>query len=163
MTAAQGKRLRYVEIADDIRRRIRNGEVDDDGRIGTFGSLEGDYSAAKGTIDKALGLLRDEGVVVTIAGKGIFATGAGSVPKSADDRVAALESEVATLHGELGVLQELRRKAENQDELLADVIREVQEHARMLARMRQRLETAGIPLADPDKRDEQAMLGAHHG
>jgi GntR family transcriptional regulator len=160
--AANGKRLRYVEIADAIRQRVRNGEVDEEGRVGTFGSLEADYSAAKGTIEKALGLLRDEGVVVTIAGKGIFVADAPGAPTSAQDRLAVLESEVARLHQELGIIHELRRKAEAQDELLAEFLREVKEHARMLARMRQRLEKAGINLSDSE-RDEQAMLRSLHG
>ena len=34
--------------------------------IGTFGSLGKDYGAAKGTVDKALDVLRQEGAVVTI-------------------------------------------------------------------------------------------------
>jgi len=55
--------------------RIRDGKLPPGARIGTFGSLGKDYDAAKGTVDKALDVLRQEGAVVTIAGKGIFVAG----------------------------------------------------------------------------------------
>ena len=157
MTAASGKRLRYVEIADAIRQRVRNGEVDEEGRVGTFGSLQEDYGAAKGTVDKALGLLREEGVVVTIAGKGIFAAGTGIASTPAGDRVAALEAEVAMLREQVGAITDLRRRVEDQDELLAEFIRELKEQGRLLARIRQRLDSAGINLSDPKQQDGQAM------
>jgi DNA-binding GntR family transcriptional regulator len=96
-----GKRLRYLEIAEDIRQRIRRGQVGPDGRVGTFGSLEEDYGAAKNTIDKALGVLREEGTVVTFAGKGIFVS--GTVPREAPvpERVAALEKRVDELEAQM--------------------------------------------------------------
>jgi GntR family transcriptional regulator len=75
VTAPSGKHLRYIEIADDIRDRLRDDKLPPGSRIGTFGSLGKDYSAAKGTVDKALDVLRQEGAVVTIAGKGIFVAG----------------------------------------------------------------------------------------
>lgn len=72
VTTPDGKRLRYMEIADDIRARIRTGKLALGSRVGTFGTLGEEYDAAKGTVDKALDVLRQEGVVVTIAGKGIY-------------------------------------------------------------------------------------------
>jgi GntR family transcriptional regulator len=61
-----------MEIADDIRDRIRKCQLLPGSRVGTFGSLGEEYTAAKGTVDKALDVLRQEGAVVTIAGKGIY-------------------------------------------------------------------------------------------
>lgn len=109
-----------MEIAQDLRRRIRQGEVSPDGRVGTFSSLEEDYGAAKNTIDKALGVLRQEGALVTIAGKGIFATGHTAVAD--DDRVAALESRVATLEAQvMDVLANLGLEHRSGDENASEV------------------------------------------
>jgi DNA-binding GntR family transcriptional regulator len=72
VTTPDGKRLRYAEIADDIRERLRASEIEPGSRVGTFSSLGKDYGVAIGTINKALDVLRAEGTVVTVAGKGIF-------------------------------------------------------------------------------------------
>jgi DNA-binding GntR family transcriptional regulator len=114
VTAPAGKRLRYIEIADDIRSRIRDGKLPAGARIGTFDSLGKDYSAAKGTIDKALDVLRQEGAVVTLAGMGIFVAdnpgvmAAGSGQQLAGEvaelreRVSRLEAQVIDLYHSTG-------------------------------------------------------------
>ena len=108
MTAPSGKHLRYIEIADDIRDRIRDGKLPPGARIGTFGSLGKDYDAAKGTVDKALDVLRQEGAVVTIAGKGIFvagdaiaetATSGGPSDQRLSKQIEALSEELRRLAG----------------------------------------------------------------
>lgn len=143
-----------MEIADDIRRRVRRGQLGPDGRVGTFGSLEEDYGAAKGTIEKALGVLRQEGTIVTYAGKGVFA--AGSAVRDASgtdaDRIAALERRVSEL--ERDEVRELARRVGREHR---EVLEEIQDHARLLARIRRTLEDAGITLTDKDQRDERAM------
>jgi hypothetical protein len=70
------------------------------------------------------------------------------------DSVAGSAARIALVEEGIAAMRE---KADGQDELLADVVREVQEHGRLLARISQRLERAGITLADPDRRDEQAV------
>jgi GntR family transcriptional regulator len=117
VSADEGKRLRYVEIADDIRSRIRDGRIEPGSRVGTFGSLGQDYDAAKGTIDKALGVLRREGIVVTVSGKGIFAANAGSAPPAGTlgEQVAELRAELADALGRIeGNLIELYGKTGNE-------------------------------------------------
>jgi len=108
VTAPSGKHLRYIEIADDIRDRIRDGKLPPGARIGTFGSLGKDYDAAKGTVDKALDVLRQEGAVVTIAGKGIFvagdaiaetATSGGPNDQRLSKQIEALSEELRRLAG----------------------------------------------------------------
>jgi DNA-binding GntR family transcriptional regulator len=97
-----------MEIAEDIRRRVRDGQLDEDGRVGTFGSLEEDYGAAKGTIESALRILRMEGTVMTIAGKGIFAATSHPLEEenlSLQKRVTELEEQVAELRKNHASLQ----------------------------------------------------------
>ena len=108
MTAPSGKHLRYIEIADDIRGRIRDNRLPPGSRIGTFGSLGKDYSAAKGTVDKALDVLRQEGAVVSIAGKGLFvasdviaetATSGSASDQRLSKQIEALGEELRRLAG----------------------------------------------------------------
>jgi uncharacterized coiled-coil protein SlyX len=54
-------------------------------------------------------------------------------------------------------LDRFEKRMGEQQRLLVGIEREVQDHARLLARMRRRLEEAGIALADSDQRDGQAM------
>lgn len=105
MSAAEGKRLRYREIANDIRQGIAAGRLEPGSRVGTFGSLQHEYDAAKGTVDRALAELRQEGLVVSIAGKGIFVAESatrelGDSPPL-DDRFAALEERVGELEAKI--------------------------------------------------------------
>jgi DNA-binding GntR family transcriptional regulator len=106
----EGKRLRYMEIADAIRERLREGEIEPGSRVGTFSSLGKDYGVAIGTINKALDVLRAEGTVVTLAGKGIFvadlaAAGPAAATGNGDQRlsaqIGALEEQIRTLNARL--------------------------------------------------------------
>jgi DNA-binding GntR family transcriptional regulator len=90
VTAPSGKHLRYIEIADDIRARIRDGKLPPGARIGTFGSLG------------------KEGAVVTFAGKGIFvagdviaetATSGGPSDQRLSKQIEALGEELRRLAG----------------------------------------------------------------
>jgi DNA-binding GntR family transcriptional regulator len=113
VTSPDGKRLRYAEIAADIRDRIRKGKLLPGSRVGTFRSLGEEYDAAKGTVDKALDVLRQEGAVVTIAGKGIYvadsvATEASSGrggDRRAREQIEALTEEVRGLRKAVADLQ----------------------------------------------------------
>ena len=123
MTAPSGKHLRYIEIADDIRGRIREDKLPPGSRIGTFGSLGKDYSAAKGTVDKALDVLRQEGAVVTIAGKGIFV--AGDVIAETATSGSASDQRLSKQIAALG--EELRRLAGRVEATEAHAIPELRE------------------------------------
>ena len=120
-----GKRLRYMEVADDIRKRVREGEIKPGSRVGTFSSLGKDYGVAIGTVNKALDVLRAEGAVVTVAGKGIFAadrvTGGVAAPAAPADR---------RISGQLeAISQEVRRLATRLDaaEAQAGLVSELRE------------------------------------
>jgi GntR family transcriptional regulator len=122
---------KYRQVADDLRARIEAGEYPVDGLLPTKPELMKHYGASLGTIDHAIAELRKLGLVETLQGVGMFAR-------------KPPESEPSAKYPEL---------AERMDA----VEREVQDHARLLARMRQRLEKAGITLASADQRDERAV------
>jgi GntR family transcriptional regulator len=111
-----------MEIAADIRNRIREGTITPGSRVGTFASLEKDYGAAKGTIDKALDVLRQEGAVVTIAGKGIFAAenaARGAAAHGRGDR--RLSEQLEALAGEVRRLAARMEAAETQAGLVSEL------------------------------------------
>jgi len=63
---------KYREIAGDLRARIEAGEWPLDGQMPTMEQLGKRYGVAEGTIDKALGVLRELGIAETIHGMGTF-------------------------------------------------------------------------------------------
>lgn len=78
----------YRRIADDLRKRIDAGEWPVDTQMPTYAELQAHYEASKGTIDKALGVLRDLGVAETIHGMGTFVR---TPPPSESELVARVE------------------------------------------------------------------------
>jgi GntR family transcriptional regulator len=72
MPVVRSRHVRFQEIAEEIRRRIRAGDVRPGERVGTYESLSKDYGAAIGTIRNAIAVLADEGLITTTQGVGIF-------------------------------------------------------------------------------------------
>ena len=73
--AANGGRdedLAYVAVADDIAGRIASGELAPGTRLRSERDLAEYYGRAYGTIRKAMALLRERGLIVTIHGRGTF-------------------------------------------------------------------------------------------
>jgi GntR family transcriptional regulator len=64
----------YVQLADILRARIESGELAPRRPVPSKRTLMQDYGVAGGTIDKAIGILRDEGLVRTVTGRGIYVT-----------------------------------------------------------------------------------------
>jgi DNA-binding transcriptional regulator YhcF (GntR family) len=155
VTAPSGKHLRYIEIADDIRDRIWDGKLPPGTRIGTFGSLGTDYGAAKGTVDKALDVLRQEGAVVTIAGKGIFVAGdaMAETATSASPSDQRLSKQIEAL------TEELRRLAGRVEAAEAHAIPELREAVAGLRHQSRTCPAASKP-AYPYERRHRARQGS---
>jgi DNA-binding GntR family transcriptional regulator len=60
------------QIAAILRERIRSGALPPDSRIPSRIALAGEYGVAPETAAKAIRILRDEGLVVVVAGYGTF-------------------------------------------------------------------------------------------
>jgi GntR family transcriptional regulator len=67
----------YIQLADILRARIESGELAPRRPVPSKRTLMQDYGVAGGTIDKAIGILRGEGLVRTVAGRGIYVTERG--------------------------------------------------------------------------------------
>ena len=62
----------YAQLAAILRTMIETGEIPPDRPLPSVKSLMQSYGIAQGTAEKAVRVLRDEGIVRTIRGKGIY-------------------------------------------------------------------------------------------
>jgi DNA-binding GntR family transcriptional regulator len=65
----------YLSVAGDLLASIRSGAVAPGDRLPTIKALAETYGVSPGTVQSALGLLRDRGIVVTRQGAGTFVRG----------------------------------------------------------------------------------------
>jgi GntR family transcriptional regulator len=69
---AQGKKPRYVEIADALRARIEAGEFSETGKLPSERVLTEKYDAARNTVRDALQLLRVDDLIESRGGSGVY-------------------------------------------------------------------------------------------
>ena len=82
----------YLQIADDLRRVIRSGKLAPGKRLDSSRELAAAYGVAPMTVHQAMRVLRDEGLVESWQGRGVF------VRTDAPPQIAAdLPSEVAAI------------------------------------------------------------------
>ncbi|MET9899791.1 GntR family transcriptional regulator [Streptomyces sp. NPDC006446] len=106
-----GKQFAYQQVANDLRRRIADGEFADTGQLPSYGDLQKAYGVTVTVARTAINELKTDGLVVSHQGKGVFLTAdAGrSAAQLADPGAALVElrQEVDRLRTEVG---ELRRR-----------------------------------------------------
>jgi GntR family transcriptional regulator len=61
-----------VRVADDIRMKIENGELPPGTQLPTFGTLADTYHCSLAVVRKAVDLVKQQGLIVTIQGRGTF-------------------------------------------------------------------------------------------
>ncbi|MFJ8023011.1 GntR family transcriptional regulator [Streptomyces sp. NPDC096311] len=62
----------YRQIAADLRGQITDGTIPVGRRIPSLVELEATYGVARDTLRKAIQVLKDEGLVETVAGMGVY-------------------------------------------------------------------------------------------
>lgn len=67
-----GKTPAYLQLADKIREAIAAGEYESRQAIPSLKQLQGETGLAMGTIQRAIQILEDEGLVYTVSGRGTF-------------------------------------------------------------------------------------------
>lgn len=62
----------YRQVAAVLRKRIESGEIPPGRRIPSLVELEAEFSVARDTLRKAVQTLKDEGLVETVSGMGVY-------------------------------------------------------------------------------------------
>ena len=65
-----GPEYAYVQVADDIQRRISAGEIS--AKLPSERSFAEEYGVAYTTVRHAMSLLRERGIIVTVHGRGTY-------------------------------------------------------------------------------------------
>lgn len=65
----------YTQLADILREMIKSGELPPRSALPSESYLQQEQGVSRGTVRMAMRILRDEGLVVTIRGRGTFVTG----------------------------------------------------------------------------------------
>jgi DNA-binding GntR family transcriptional regulator len=68
----------YRQIAEILRGRIAAGEIPPGRRIPSLVELEQEFEVARDTLRKAVQVLKDEGLVETVPGMGVFVVEPGA-------------------------------------------------------------------------------------
>ncbi|MGM0350871.1 MULTISPECIES: winged helix-turn-helix domain-containing protein [Actinomycetes] len=100
----------YQQVADDLRRRIAEGEFTEKGQLPSYGDLQTEYKITVTVARSAINRLKTDGLVVSHQGKGVFLTSnAGTTAAQLADpagTVTELREEVEKLRAEVGELRE---------------------------------------------------------
>src|SRR5215472_6771379 len=67
----------YTQLADILREMIKSAELQPRSALPSESYLQQEQGVSRGTVRMAIGILRDEGLVVTIRGRGTFVTARG--------------------------------------------------------------------------------------
>ena len=70
----------YRQIAEILRRRIGSGKYPSDARIPTESELVEEFEVARTTARRAVGVLREEGLIYTVPNRGSYVTPQASEP-----------------------------------------------------------------------------------
>jgi DNA-binding GntR family transcriptional regulator len=107
--ATKATRVPYLEIAADLREQIRSGHLVIGAKLPALRSMAATYAVAPGTVGAALEILRREGLIDTVQGKGsaVIATpGELSPGPESEPQAAALRDLETRLSAEIAGLRE---------------------------------------------------------
>jgi GntR family transcriptional regulator len=62
----------YAQLADILRERIERGQLAPGDPLPSETTLQQEYEVSRGTVRRAVEMLRDHGLVVTVQGRGTF-------------------------------------------------------------------------------------------
>lgn len=68
----RGRRLVYVQIADELSKRIEDGTYPPEGRLPAELDLVAEFGASRESVRRAMDELRKRGLIETVKGKGSY-------------------------------------------------------------------------------------------
>lgn len=97
---------KYLQIADDLRARIKSGEFPPDSKLPTHAVLMERYEAALNTVRDALEELRKQGLAETFQGVGTFVRTPPDPGPQPSSKYAALVEQIGAVRDEVRLLRE---------------------------------------------------------
>lgn len=104
--AGKLSRVPYLELAAAIREQIRAGQLAPGDRLQTVRALAAEHSVAQGTVGSALEVLRDEGLIETVQGRGSVVIAAPEAPVVPTETASAMSRMEAELRAEIAEVRE---------------------------------------------------------
>lgn len=105
-------RSAYAQVADDLRRSIAVGRLKAGQKLDGNAKLAERYGVAPMTVRHALGILRDEGLIVSQQGRGTFV--ASDPPGGESERDETLVTELAEIKAALNLINSRLDRLEGQ-------------------------------------------------
>jgi GntR family transcriptional regulator len=107
MSPVPDRRPLYLQVAEELRRDVVQGRKPGD-PLPSIRALQERFQVANMTLRAALGVLRDEGLIYTVQGRGSYVTGGAEEPVTGEGiSWAALVGMVVELREEVGELRRL--------------------------------------------------------
>src|SRR5687768_3677037 len=110
-------RAPYLQMADDLRQAIRSGSLGPGDRLPSTRELMEQYGVANMTVQNALRVLRDEGLIYGVPGRGSYVRSEVSQAGPAAEGEAHSPEYVAILHQLGAMTDELQRIADRVTQL----------------------------------------------
>ncbi|MEO3810709.1 winged helix-turn-helix domain-containing protein [Sphaerisporangium sp. B11E5] len=98
----------YLQIADELREQIRRGTLAPGGPLPSTRRLAEDYDASLSVVKMAVGILRNEGLVIGQQGKGVYVRETGT----ADTTPATTSEDLADIRATIKELTERLERVE---------------------------------------------------
>jgi len=95
---------RYRDIADDLRAQIASGELKPDDKLPSRAELARKHGVAQATVERAIEVLRQEELVESFQGAGIYVRKVPGTEPTMAERVARLEREMKELRPQVDLL-----------------------------------------------------------
>ncbi|MFJ1542668.1 GntR family transcriptional regulator [Micromonospora chalcea] len=99
---------RYRLIANELRKRIESGVITPGGLLPAETALTAEFRASRGTIRRAIAVLRDDGLATTAHGRGTFANAPSSEARGAKPQASSLSRREVHADAELAALFEVQ-------------------------------------------------------
>jgi GntR family transcriptional regulator len=87
----------YLQIADDLRDQIRRGALAPGEPLPSTARLSEDYDASLSVVKMAVGILRNEGLVIGQQGKGVYVREVGDEPTERTEELAEIRASIKEL------------------------------------------------------------------
>ncbi|MET8141363.1 winged helix-turn-helix domain-containing protein [Sphaerisporangium sp. NPDC005288] len=91
----------YLQIADELREQIRRGTLAPGDPLPSTARLSEDYDASLSVVKMAVGILRNEGLVIGQQGKGVYVreidTAPGDTPTATADELTEIRASIKEL------------------------------------------------------------------